>query len=227
MLYNYDPNLTIANLTNPQNRDTIGMGGILAAMLDSNIRNAGRLVDIMDNNGAVGAWDISTEYGIGDKVTDKMFSSVVYVSLVNHNIGNPLNDKNYWEIWRYDVIPINIRKWIDGSKTRLEYALNYQFWTTFQQPGSLVPSEINLEQLTPTAPSYLVGATVGDYVGASGSTAWVGETEVFEIVIGFKINFPLILFNMLGDTDPQREATVRKFVDKYVTAGLTYTIYLY
>lgn len=94
-------------------------------------------------------WSAGT-YNIHDRV---MFEQVVYESLEDGNTDQPPSSK--WAVWLPSFIGADERKYFNGQKVVLEYALNRYYGTTFRQPPLV--SDIYIDNLGSSIVGFVVG----------------------------------------------------------------------
>lgn len=94
-------------------------------------------------------WSAGT-YNIHDKV---MYNQVVYESLIDGNTDTPPSEN--WAVWLPSFIGSDERKYFNGQKVVLEYALNKYYGTTFRQPPLV--SDIYIDNLGVDIVGFVVG----------------------------------------------------------------------
>ncbi len=104
-------------------------------------------------------WTAGT-YNIHDKV---IYNQVVYESLEDGNTDTPPSSK--WVVWLPSFIGADGRKYFNGQKVVLEYALNTFYGTAFRQPPLV--SDIYINNLGKS----IVGFVVGEDETASSTVA--------------------------------------------------------
>jgi hypothetical protein len=109
----------------------------------------------------------------------------------------------------------------NATKLELEYALNRRFGTTYVNPPSTSP--ITITTLTSAIIVFRVGGieSISSSSYNIGSDSFVINDYSFPLLANFTINIPNGTYNALGTT---KEKIVRKFVDRYVAIGITYSI---
>jgi hypothetical protein len=115
----------------------------------------------------------------------------------------------------------------NGQKLTLEYAMNKWFGTTFRQPNST--SDIYISNNSITIPTFRVGTLElgSSVVGTLSSSEFIGTVSSFTVSANFTIHCPVAVYNALDITLINNDKIFRAFVDKYVPAGVTYTIITY
>lgn len=154
------------------------------------------------------------------------YNRAVYESLIDNNTALP-TDISAWYRTQANFIGTDERVKYNGQKLVFEWALNKWFGTTFRQPPG-VP-DIFTQNNAVEAGSFLVGITEGESskVSPDGSTEFVGPNAVFAGQSNFTIYMPAAVFAALDPVSSNREAIVRNFADRYVPAGITYSISTY
>lgn len=94
-------------------------------------------------------WTAGT-YAIHDKV---IYNQVVYESQEDGNTDTPPSSK--WAVWLPSFIGSDERKYLNGQKVVLEYALNRYYGTTFRQPPLV--SDIYIDNLGSSIVGFVVG----------------------------------------------------------------------
>ncbi len=132
-------------------------------------------------------------------------------------------------------------QFFDGTKLMFEYALNAYFAQTngavWRQPTAHVAapdfytpkSDIYLTTNEIINPVFRVGLELDDSstVGVDYSSEAVGNDYSFALQYALTINVLTSVFNTMGTTTAEKEATIRNFADRYITAGLFYDIIPY
>ena len=174
-------------------------------------------------------YDSGTPYPLGFRVRT-IYG--VYESLIDGNTGNPTTDTTKWEKILDSFIGIDEQVNFNSNKIVYEFALNRWFGTAFVQyaNAAYTPlSDIYIVTGILVYTSFIVGETIGSYVGESASTGYVGETATFtsSSTYIFTIYVPLSVYNSLGATDTIRDKSFRFFADRLLPAGCTYVITTY
>ena len=151
----------------------------------------------------------------------------VYESLVSNNTDLPTAETS-WKRIQENFIGIDERVKYNGQRIILEYALNKWFATQFRQPGGAL-SDIYLTVNQIPSTSFIVGALAdrSSVVFSHVSSDYVFNTLNINTLTNLTINMPIAVFDALGNDDIERESIVRSFVNKYITAGITYNISTY
>lgn len=154
------------------------------------------------------------------------YNRAVYESLIDNNTALP-TDGSAWYRVQDNFIGTDERVKYNGQRLVLEWALNKWFGTTFRQPPGA--PDIFIQNNEVQAGSLLVGIveTESSTVGPEGSSEFVGPNAIFAGQSNFTINMPLAVFNALDPVASNREAIVRNIADRYVPAGITYSISTY
>lgn len=141
------------------------------------------------------------------------------------------------EIW----IGATERSKYNGGKLLLEYALNKWFDTQFRQPTANVAdplfytpkSDIYIKNIIPANQVFIFSNSITTASKFSNS----GFANFFQNLIDFDatcftINIPTAVYDALLPGEPtgttaNKDKIVRSFADKYVAAGIIYTITIY
>lgn len=109
----------------------------------------------------------------------------------------------------------------DGTTLSLTFALNRRFMTTYVDPPST--SDIYLESTPLPVNVFYVGSDepTSSSVAPSTSSEFVMSAYTITPATAFDIKVPTAVMTALGS---EAEKAIRKFVDKYVTMSLNYTI---
>jgi hypothetical protein len=167
---------------------------------------------------------ISTTYATGDRV---QFKGTVYESLVAGNLGNEPPNDAYWVVVQANFIGVYERVLYNGNVLMLTFALNKFFGTTFRQPNNV--SDIYIEAVAKPQDVFIVGWSEDESstVFANSSTEVIIDAYAFASYSNMIIWVPVAVFNALDTIVANREKIVRNFADRYVVAGITYTVQTY
>lgn len=155
-----------------------------------------------------------------------IYQREVYESLKNSNTNLP-TVANSWVKVVDNFLGTNETQNYTTSTIHLEYALNRYFENMANTPYDLTNGAINLQTVQLSNPSFLIG-----YTNTSSSTVGYSYSENFitydeNILVDYtvlQINVPTSTATALGSNYYQ---IISNFVDKYITAGITYRIELY
>ena len=169
-------------------------------------------------------WVNTTTYAKYAQV--KYSNKIIYESLINGNTDLPTNTAS-WRVIQPIFIGMSERILYNGQKLVLEYAMNKWFGTTFRQPNSV--SDIYISNNSITIPTFRVGTLElgSSVVGTLSSSEFIGTVSSFTVSANFTIHCPVAVYNALDITLINNDKIFRAFVDKYVPAGVTYTIVTY
>lgn len=147
----------------------------------------------------------------------------VYESLIDSNSDTP-NTPSSWVKVADSFIGYNESQYFNGSKVVLEYALNRRFWAAFNQPPAT--SEIYIDLGIINGFIFYCGDTVYNSSYSLDGIGIDGAPDGFTISLYtmFNIWVPALVYADLG---ADAEQIIRNFVDKYITAGITYSITTY
>lgn len=162
-------------------------------------------------------------YGKGDRV---VYFQSVYESLIAANTALPTTPGSWVKV-QDNFIGVDERVKYNGQKIVLEYAINKWFGTQFRQPTGQSDIYIVTNQIPRN--SFIVGGTEvkSSKVFSLTSSDYIYNTLNSGSYRNMNINIPLAVFNALAATDAMRETIVRAFVNKYITAGITYNVATY
>jgi hypothetical protein len=220
-IYDIDYTIVGPQLLPPDKRRTRQMAWVKALL-----KPLQYLHDIMFISYKVGSTDPQYAGGTYNKGDRVVYFFSVYESKVATNASLP-TDATKWVKIQENFIGVDERVKYNGQKIVLEYALNKWFVTQFRQPPLQSDIYITVNQII--IKSFLVGGTthnssvVGFYKSSETIGAFVGSSGV----VNMDVHIPVSVFNALASTDAQRAAIVRSFVNKYITAGITYNILTY
>ena len=174
-------------------------------------------------------YDPAATYPIGYRV--KWYFGV-YEAIVDGITGISPNSDTNWVKVLDSHIGATERSLYNSNRIMYEYALNRIFSANFRQYIDTVYtpySDIYIDTVTVVQTTFLVGETIGDYIGESGSDTYVTETEIYasSSTYQFTIHVPTSLYNALGATSDIREKAFRYYADKFKPSGTTYTIQTY
>ena len=150
----------------------------------------------------------------------------VYESLINANNAIPTVATS-WQVVQTNFIGLSERVLYNGQKVVLEYAMNKWFGTTFRQPNA--QSDIYITNASVPIAFFRIGGLESNSSSVSAilSSEFVINAYTFTAVSNFTINCPIAVYNALDATLVNNNKIFRGFVDKYVPAGVTYTIATY
>lgn len=154
------------------------------------------------------------------------YNKIIYESLIDNNTDLPTVVAS-WRVVQQNFIGLSERIYYNGQKLTLEYAMNTWFGTTFRQPPTA--SDIYVSNNTVTVPVFRSG---GDEDSSSNvftdrSSEFVINSYTFSVAYNFTVYCPQAVYDALDPTLINNEKIFRAFVDKYVPAGVTYTITTY
>lgn len=222
-IYDYDIEIISEQLTPPILRKARFL-----AWMKVLFRPVQWLRDLIFNTWANGStdddWSSMLGYPYGARVvySDKAVYECINLAGAAGNLQSPAN-RDYWVKVSDNFIGANQRVKFNSQIIIFEHALNKWF-----RIGSLSP-QIYISNNT--NPSVFIMGNTGPYSSAMASdstfaTAYMANAPTFTTT-DFTVYVPLAVFNALGPTNTDREKTVRRFVDKYIFTGLTYTVTTY
>ena len=211
-------------LTPPDKRSHSFIGWASALFSQWQYNSDSLFTDYKEGAGYVAPYNVLVVYSQYDRVR---YGQSIYESLIDGNTYNP-TDLNYWRVYQEYFVGVDERIMYNSKTLVLEYALNTRFGSTFNQPP--LQSDIYLTvNSIPTKP-FQVGN-----VGFQSSVTYSDKSLEFVVneyfaptdTFNLNINVPIALFNSLANDDNTRTNIIRNFADKYVPAGILYTIITY
>lgn len=175
-------------------------------------------------SGATAAtWSNATTYAKYDQV---IYNKQLFKSLKNSNTDNPLVQSS-WVMIQNNFIGVSERVYYSGQKLVLEYALNKWFGTTFRQPPSV--SDIYIVRNSIGINAFIVGGSDqnSSIVYSDSSSEFVVNTFTLVPPSNFTIYCPSAVYAALDVSSLNNEKIFRSFVDRYIPAGVTYSIQTY
>ena len=166
-------------------------------------------------------WLNSTTYNKYDQV---IYNRAVYSSLQAGNINNLPTNTAYWEQIQTVYIGIQERLQYTPTKLTLEYALNKWFQTTFRQPP--LQSDIYFTVNPILLNVFVVGGTesISSNIYNGNSTQFIINGYSFSAFYNLVINVPTALISSLAPTTAQAQAIIGSVVNRFIAAGINYTI---
>lgn len=180
--------------------------------------------DLLFNTYYLGSSDPNYAPGTYEYQQKVIYNKKVYSSLIDNNTDNPTSSN--WILVCDDFTGVSERILYNSTKLIFEYSLNKKFGTTFRQPNDPVnptPSDIYITGLSAVPTGFRVGSTESgsSSIGLSSSGASIGSNYPFSYVNNFTINVPSSVLAA------QTSQAIRAFANKYVAAGLNFTITSY
>lgn len=169
-------------------------------------------------------WLDSTTYGKGERVT---YKGSAYESKVSGNLNHGPLDTAYWLLVQENFIGVFERILYTGNYLTLTYALNKYFGTTYRQPNST--SDIYITVYPNTINVFVVGGSENNssIAFADHSSEFVVNAYAFAAYFNMTIFVPVAVFEALDDNPDNRESIVRNFANKYIIAGVKYSVETY
>lgn len=158
--------------------------------------------------------------------TRKIYRLGVYEVIVESTSAAPNNTSAWRKLQDYRVGAFARRNY-SGNKLSLEFALNSIFGTAWG--GLPYYGYIYITTNADTVGSFIIGeeedesSTVEEF----DSSEAIYEDAYEADRINFIIHFPVIEYTALGPNPESRETTVRNVVDKFIYAGIKYSITTY
>jgi hypothetical protein len=170
----------------------------------------------------VAPWSAIT-YNKYDRV---LYNKIVYESYVAANTLVP-TDTTAWIVVQNNFIGLTERLAYNGGCLTLTWALNKWFGTVFRQPP--LQSDIYLQTNVVVAPIFRVGATEdkSSSISTITSSEFVGISDGITTQINMTIFVPVAVYNALDAGLVNNDKIFRNFSDKYIPAGIIYTITTY
>jgi hypothetical protein len=175
-------------------------------------------------------WDVATQYTVYDRI--KYTDGSIYEAIAVPPISTIPTNTAYWYKVNESWVGVNERVKYNSQGLLFEFAINKHFGSTFRQPNHVstpTRSDIYFANTSGNDP-FIIGidSTISDAVFVSESFASSAVYENYTININ---NFTLYVNNAtfigLGTTNEIREAKIRSFANKYIIAGMTYTVTSY
>ena len=168
-------------------------------------------------------WVNTDPYAKYDQVK---YNKIVYESLIDGNTDVPTTVAT-WKVVQQNFIGLSERIYYNGQKLVLEWAMNKWFGTTFRQPPNI--PDIFIENNSLDVGVFRVGGEedISSVSYNNQSSEFVVDAYSFAVAFNFTINVPEAVYNALDPTLNNNEKIFRAFVDRYVPAGVTYTIQTY
>ena len=218
-LFNININKLISDLL-PINKRTTYIKTLTSGLLSAFNRMYQIFYKSMIGDTPATTWSAGT-YTAGAHVKYKNGS--VYECMVSSTTAEPTASTDWLRILD-SFIGSDESQNFNATKLELEYALNKRFGTTCVNPPSVSP--IYISNITPQIIVFRVGGI--ESISSSSynniSDTFVINDYSFPPLANFTINIQSSVYNALGTT---KEQIVRKFVDRYNTIPLTYTITTY
>jgi len=168
-------------------------------------------------------WLNTTTYAKYDLV---VYNIYVYMSLKDGNTNIP-TDTSSWIVIQTNFIGMSERILYNCQVLVLTYALNKRFKTIFRQPPNV--SDIYIGVFPKPLSVFVVGGVESNSskVFTTGSSEYVIDSYTFAGYANMTIYVPLAIYNALDPVDANRQIIIRSFADKYMAAGIIYTITTY
>jgi len=211
-------------LTPPDKRSNSFIGWVSALFSQLQYNSDSLFTDYKEGAGYVAPYNVLVVYSQYNRVR---YGQSIYESLIDGNTYNP-TDSNYWRVYQEYFVGVDERILYNSKVLVLEYALNTRFGSTFNQPP--IQSDIFLTVNTiPSRPFQVGSDEFNSSVTYSDKSLEFVVNEYFAPVAtaNLNINVPIALFNSLANDDNTRTNIIRTFADKYVPAGILYTIITY
>lgn len=181
----------------------------------TNVRN---YMDGADTFEGIGFWSAGT-YSEGDKVI-YMINGSVYECVVSSTTTTPSTSPD-WKKVQDLFIGVNESQLFGGGKMQLEYALNRRFDTNYVDPHLGISDIYVTNVINPIQCFYVGGSSNSSWVYSNNSSQWVYNDYDWSNITIFTIFVPNATYTALG-SDPEKP--IRQFVDRFLPAGLTYSI---
>jgi hypothetical protein len=168
-------------------------------------------------------WLSSTTYAKYDQV---VYGIYIYMSLKDGNTDVPTTPGSWIQVLN-NFVGMSERILYNCQTLILTYALNKRFMTTFRQPPNV--SDIYIGTFAKPISVFVVGGVEANSskVYTIGSSEYVIDSYTFAGYVNMTIYVPVAVYNALDPVDANREIIIRSFADKYMAAGIIYTITTY
>jgi hypothetical protein len=156
-----------------------------------------------------------------------IYGQSVYESLVDNNTANP-TDATYWRVYQEYFVGVDERIMYNSKVLVFEYSLNTRFETTFRQPP--LQSDIYLTvNAIPDKPFEVGNQNFNSSIVYSNTSLEyvVNDYTLIGTTYNLEINVPIAVYNALAPDNLTRTNIIKNFADKYVPAGILYTIITY
>lgn len=153
-------------------------------------------------------------------------TGAVYECVVTSTSTTPGTSTD-WEKILDSFIGFDESQYFDGQAINLVWALNRRYNTTFlQDPDAVSLSDIYLETITDGLDMFQVGGNESNSSSVYSNTAseFITAEDTTQYNKSFRIKIPAAVFASLGATVAEQDASVRQFVDQYITEGVFYEI---
>lgn len=167
-------------------------------------------------------WAASDPYVKGDRIK---YGYAIYEALIANINVIPYGNESTWLLINKDFVGIDAKVHFNGQKMIFEYVLNLYLNTT----ATTIPLIYTTRNPVDTNGFYLgvdgdssfgelgLDSNQNDYLGTSYTIGQYAMT----------IYVPLALYNSLASSSSDRESRVRNIADRYVVAGINYSISTY
>lgn len=168
-------------------------------------------------------WLNTTTYAKYDQVVYNIF---VYVSLKDNNTDVPTDGSSWLQI-QSNFIGMSERILYNCQTLVLTYALNKRFKTVFRQPNNI--SDIYIGTFAKPISVFVVGGVEANSskVYTTTSSEYIIDAYTFAGYVNMTIYVPVAVYNALDPLPANCEIIIRSFADKYMAAGIIYTITTY
>jgi len=248
MDYSIDTGLFTNNMLPPDKRTPVMQRWVKALLSGITWLNGNALVNYPDPSGITYVVFISSSSYAPGQIVYYRYALYQRLYSDNYTTGILPTDTDHFVLILPVFIGLNERLCYNGTTLTLTWALNRYFNTTFRQPGSAYGqtplSDIYIVNFNSGAQSFIVGAAETDSsaVAAATSSGFVINALTDDPLSDFAIYIPLTVFNTIDEIPPLpppgtgitgntlisgREKIIRAFVDKYIVAGINYSIHTY
>ena len=187
----------------------------------------GNVLDTYADGDFAADWDVATQYAIYDRI--RYEDGSIYEAIALPPLATIPTITTYWYKVAESWIGANERTVYNSQSLMFEYAANKHFNTTFRQPNDVsspTRSEIYTSNDNGNIP-FAVSLTsdISDAVYISEALATNAVYEAYTVTTtNFTLYIPLVTFTALGTDNTIRESKARAFADKYIIAGMIYTV---
>ena len=138
-----------------------------------------------------------------------------------------VTDTESWIAIQTNFIGMSERILYNCQVLVLTWALNKRFMTTFRQPPNV--SDIYITSFPKPISVFIVGGVeaISSKVFSNTSSEYVINAYDFSAYVNMTIFVPFSVYNALDAIDANRQIIIRSFADKYMAAGIVYTIQTY
>lgn len=220
-MYNLDYNIAVDSLNVPDKRTKLTTA-FLKGLVGQTANNHTQLFETYKNYTLVPIWSAGSYLrGVLVRYGKSIFQA-------NEDTTDEPTFSDKWNLVSSNYLGNDFRLAIRGEKLNLEFALNIWFETIFRQPDLVSDIYITTNAII-ALPVFRVGASEyeSSKVYSNTSSEFVINAYDFSTQYNLTIWFPLAVYNAIATTNSIRDSIIRDFADKYINAGIIYSIATY